>query len=131
MNKEYFDVGQIVSIVYRPERVCTHFEWVESKPIKTFFGLITTGKLTEAGWFDGTEWDYTTYTDDEVRKKGYIVYSTDERINDRVCHMAYVKVYLTHDNTIAQSFESNQKAEEWIGLLKSRSGKKFEIATYE
>ena len=129
-NLEYFDVSRIVSILFRPERTCNHIEWVESKPIKKFFGLINTGKFTQAGWVDHSEWDYDTHTDDELRQRGYIVYNTDERINNRVCKRAHVKVYLTHDNTIEQTFDSDQKAEEWIDLLKSTSQKTFEVAIY-
>lgn len=131
MNKEHFDVDRIVSIFFKPEHTNKSYYWVDSKPIKKLFGLINTGLFSQAGWVDRSDWDNVIYTDDELRKYGYKVYSTDERINDhRVCNKAYVKVYLTHDNTIQQTFESDQKAEEWIELLKSTSGKTFEIAFY-
>jgi hypothetical protein len=131
MIKEYFDVSRILSIFYRPEEPVYWISWVESKPIKKFFGLYNTGRFTEAGWFDNSEWDETTYTDDDMRKRGFIVYDKDERINDRICRKAYVKVYLTHDNSIEQSFDSDKQAEEWIETLKEKSGKAFEVVTYK
>lgn len=131
MSKEYFDVDRIISIHYRPENPVSWIYWVESKPIKKFFGLYNTGRFTEAGWVDNSEWDENTYTDDDMRKRGFIVYDKDERINDRICRKAYVKVYLTHDNSIEQSFDSDKQAEEWIETLKEKSGKTFEVVTYK
>ena len=131
MVKEYFDVDRIISIRFRPEYPVDHIYWAESKPIKKFFGLINTGKFTEAGWVDYCEWDRIPYSDDDLRKRGYIVYDRNERINERVCRKAYVKVYLTHDNSIEQSFDSDKQAEEWIETLKTKSGKTFEVAIHK
>jgi hypothetical protein len=131
MSKEYFDIDRIVSIWYRPEQPVSWIHWVESKPIKKFFGLYNTGRFTEAGWVNNSEWDDYIYTDDEMRKNGYIVYDWNERVNDRICKKAYVKVYLTHDNSIEQSFDSDKQAEEWIETLKEKSGKTFEVVTYK
>ncbi len=132
ITKEYFDLSRIVSVYFKLETTCTNFYWVESKPIKRFFGLFDTGRFTEAGWCDNRDWeDGIIYTEDEIRNYGYKVYSTDERINERICHKAYVKVYLTHDNTIEQTFETDKEAEAWIELLKEKSGKVFQVATYK
>lgn len=130
ITKEYFDLSRIVSVYYRPETTCRNFYWVESEPIKRFFGLFNTGRLTEAGWCDNRDWDGTIYTEDEIRSYGYKVYSTDERINERICHKAYVKVYLSHDNTIEQAFGTDAEAEAWIESLKEKSGKTFEVAIH-
>ena len=131
-TKEYFDVSRIISVYFRSETPCRYFYWVESEPIKKFFGLINTGRFTEAGWCDNRDWkDGIIYTEDEIRSYGYKIYSTDERIKDRICHKAYVKVYLTHENQIEQSFETDADAEAWIQSLKERSGKTFEIVTYK
>lgn len=129
-TREYFDVSRIISIYFRPETTCSNFYWEESKPIKRFFGLIYTGDLTEAGWRDNRDWKDIIYTEDEIRDYGYKVYSSDERINERVCHKAYVKVYLTHDNHVEQAFETDAEAEAWIELLKETSGKTFEVVTH-
>ena len=131
MNKEYFDLSRIVSIYFSPEKTASKFYRVDSKPIKKFFGLINTGKLSEPGWADCNDWEEVIYTDEDIRRYGYKVYTTDKRINERICHFAHVKVYLTHDNTIEQTFETNQEAQAWIELLKETSGKTFEIATYK
>jgi hypothetical protein len=131
-TKEYFDVSRIVSVYFRSETPCTYYYWVESEPIKKFFGLIDTGRFTETGWCDNRDWkDGIIYTEDEIRSYGYKIYSTDERINDRICHKAYVKVDLTHDNQIEQSFETDADAEAWIQSLKEKSGKTFEVVTYK
>lgn len=135
-NIEYFDISRIISILYKPEHECNNYEWVESKPIKWFFGLINTGKFTKSGWkyLSCGLWDddnSIVYSDDEMRNKfGYIVYSTDERINNRLCNKAKVTVYLEYDNEICQEFNSNKEAEEWIESLKIKSGKPFEIVKY-
>ncbi len=131
IRKEYFDVSRIVSAYFIPEHTETKFYWQDSKPITTFFGLINTGRFTEAGWFNACDWNEELYTEDEIRNYGYKVYSTDERINDRICNKAYVKVYLTHDNTIEQRFETDADAEAWIESLKEKSGKTFEVAIYK
>lgn len=130
-DKEYFDVSRIVSIHFTVERPAYKFYWVDSEPIKRFFGLINTGKFTEPGWVNQNDWDVIIYTDEELRNYGYKVYTTDERINERVCCFAHVKVYLTGDNTIEQVFKSNEEAEAWIELLKDTSGKTFEVAIYK
>lgn len=129
IKREYFDVSRITSVYFRSETPCTNFYWVESEAIKRFFGLFDTGRFTEAGWYDNRDWDEAVYTEDEIRSNGYKVYSTDERINDRICHKAYVKVCLTHDNYIEQAFESDAEAEAWIESLKEKSGKTFEVVT--
>jgi hypothetical protein len=131
IRKEYFDVSRIVSAYFIPEHTATKFYWQDSKPITTFFGLINTGRFTKAGWFNACDWNEELYTEDEIRRYGYKVYSTDERINERICNKAHVKVYLTHDNTIEQSFETDKEAEAWIELLKEKSGKTFEVAIYK
>ena len=131
-TKEYFDVSRIISVYFRSETPCRYFYWVESEPIKKFFGLINTGRFTEAGWCDHRDWeDGVIYTENWIRNYGYKVYSTDERIKDRICNKAYVKVYLTHDNQIEQSFETDDEAEAWIQSLKEKSGKTFEVVTYK
>jgi hypothetical protein len=131
-KKEYFDVSRIISIYFKSETPSTNFYWVESEPIKKFFGLINTGRFTEAGWCDNRDWkDGVIYTEDEIRGYGYKVYSTDERINDRICCKAYVKVNLTHDNLIERFFESDDDAEGWIRSLKEKSAKTFEVVTYK
>ena len=131
MDKEYFDVSRIVSIHFMTEKPTNKFYWVDSRPIKKFFGLINTGKFTEPGWVDHYDWDEVIYTDEDIRNYGYKVYSTDERINDRICTFAHVKVYLTHDNTIEQVFKTNEEAEAWIENLKTRSGKDFAVVIYK
>ena len=128
-TKEHFNTDEIVSILFIPERVDNGFEWIESRPIKKFFGLINTGKFTQAGWFG--DWDGRTYTDEQLRNYGYKVYTTDERVNDRVCKFAKVKVYLTHDNEVEQTFETDEDAEIWVEHLKTTSGKNFAVATYD
>jgi len=130
-DKEYFDVSRIVSIHFTVERPAYKFCWVDRKPIKRFFGLINTGKFTEPGWINQHDWDEIIYTDEELRNYGYKVYTTDERINERVCCFAHVKVYLTGDNTIEQVFKSNEEAEAWVENLKTTSGKDFAVAVYK
>ena len=127
---EHFDVSRIVSIELRKESSLENFTWTESEPIKRFFGLIDTGRFTEAGWIDSKDYYPIMYTDDDLRGYGYKVYLTSERLNERVCDKAYVKVYLTHDNEIVKRFETDSEAEEWIDLLKQKSGKTFETVIY-
>ena len=130
-DKEYFDVSRIVSIHFTVERPAYKFCWVDRKPIKRFFGLINTGKFTEPGWINQHDWGEIIYTDEEIRNYGYKVYTTDERINERVCCFAHVKVYLTDDNTIKQVFKTNEEAQAWIEYLITKSGKDFSVATYK
>lgn len=131
-EKEYFDVNRIVSIHFKPERVTNDYAWEKSKPIKKFFGLIDTGRFTEEGWEYYYDYAHTfIYSDDDLRRKGYKVYSADERLNSRVCVKACVKIYLTDNNQIEMSFESNEEAEVHIEYLKKLSGTTFAVVIYK
>jgi len=128
--EEHFDVDIIVSIAFVPERPTSHV-WIEGGKItiKKFFGLITKEEIIESGWYENFEkyrndFDTTEY----LEKNGYNVYKFSERVNNRVCHKPYVKVYLTHENTVTKVFDNNNDAMSWIDQVKAASGKTFEIA---
>lgn len=129
--KEHFDPSQIVKIKFYPERP-TSFHWVEAKPeIRTFFGLRVKKKATPAGFVDRDSWFQKFYSEDEIKRFGYLVYPWGERINDRVCHKPYVTVYLKHEIQVNRNFETEKEASIWIEDLKSKAGKKFEVITHK
>lgn len=128
--EEHFDVDRIVSIAFYPERPTNHV-WVEGGKtlIPKFFGLYDKEKIVEQGWYE----DYERYPNDfdtteSLEEEGYNVYKFSERVKNRVCHKPYVKVYLTHENTVTKKFDNNNDAMSWIDQVKAASGKTFEIA---
>lgn len=131
MYIEYFDVNRIVSIVVCGERPVNEYEWREPSLIKKFFGLINTGKFTEAGYYSKYGSNKVPYTEEELRGYGYKVYSRNERINTNVVNKAYVKVYLEHDNRVREKFETEDEMQQWVEKIKTTSGKTFEIVNIE
>jgi hypothetical protein len=72
----------------------------------------------------------TIYSAEKLINNGYKVYTTDERINNRVTEKPYVRVYLRHDQEVYRKFETDVEALSWIDELKATSGKTFEIITF-
>jgi hypothetical protein len=129
--QEHFDPSQIVKIRFTPERP-TSFHWVEAKPeIRSFFGLRVKQKATPAGFEDKNScFDKGFYSEEDLKRFGYLVYPWGERINDRVCNKPYVEVYLKHENYVNQRFETEKEALEWVESLKDSSGRDFEVITH-
>jgi hypothetical protein len=128
--QEHFDVNEIIGIKLFPEHD-SRFEWVEAAPEKrAFFGLIKTRSATPAGFLDKGSFDGTIYSEESLIGYGYKVYTTDERINNRVTEKPYVRVYLSHGLETHKKFETDEQALSWIEELKSTSGKTFEIVTF-
>ena len=129
--QEHFDVNEIIGIKLFFEREA-RFEWVEAKPEKRgFFGLIKTRSATPAGFLDKGSFDGTIYSDEELIGYGYKVYTTDERINNRVTEKPYVRIYLSHGLESHKKFETDEEASAWVDELKATSGKTFEIVTFD
>jgi hypothetical protein len=128
--QEHFDVNEIIRIKFFPEHD-SRFEWVEATQEKrVFFGLIKTRSATPAGFLDKGSFDGTIYSEGDLIDYGYKVYTTDERINNRVTEKPYVRVYLSHELETHKKFETDEQALEWINELKATSGKTFEIVTF-
>ena len=131
MIKETFDVNQIIGIKLTEERESDSYEWVNAVPEKRiFFGMIEIKPATPAGFLDLSSWRGSIYTAEEMIGYGYKVYSTEERINSRICHKPRVRVYLSHELTVDKVFETNQEAQTWIDELKLTSGKTFETVIH-
>jgi hypothetical protein len=128
--QEHFDVNEIIGIKLFPEHD-SRFEWVEATPEKrVFFGLIKTRSATPAGFLDKRSFAGTIYSEEALINYGYKVYTTDERINNRVTEKPYVRVYLSHELETHKKFETDEQALSWIEKLKATSGKTFEIVTF-
>jgi hypothetical protein len=129
--QEHFDPSQIVKIKFFPERP-TSFHWVEAKPeIRSFFGLRVKQKATPAGFVDKDSYfDRKFYSEEDLKRFGYLVYPWGERINDRVCSKSYVTIYLKHEIQVHRSFETEKEALEWIESLKDSSGRDFEVISH-
>jgi hypothetical protein len=126
--QEHFDVNEIIGIKLFPERAA-RFKWVEATPEKrTFFGLIKTKSEEPAGFLDTGAFDSVIYTKEDLIGYGYKIY--DDRVNNIVCEKPYATVYLSHDLTTTKKFETDQEALEWIEEIKTKSGKTFEIVTF-
>lgn len=130
--QEHFDPSQIIKIKFFPERPSS-FYWEEAKPeIRSFFGLRVKQKATPAGFADRDTWfEKKFYSEDEIKRFGYLIYPWGERINDRVCHKPYVTVYLKHEIQITQTFETEKEASRWVESLKTKSEKDFEVISHK
>jgi hypothetical protein len=125
-----FNLSAIILIKLYKESVCTHWLWRESKPIKTIFGLIDTGRVTEAGFEDMSSLSTDVYTDEELKEYGYKVYTMSERVNSRVANKPYVEIILSHKQTVYRKFENDDDAVKYIEHLKAISDIKFETIVY-
>jgi hypothetical protein len=130
--QEHFDPSQIVKIKFVPERPAS-FCWEEAKPeIRTFFGLRIKQKATPSGFVDKNSLFPKFYSEDEIKRMGYLVYPWGEKINDRVCYKPYVTVYLKHEVGVIQYFETEKEASRWVESLKTKSGRdNFEIVSHK
>jgi len=123
MRIEYFDVNRIVTISLRGERVDSHFEWQNPKPIKRFFGLIDTGKYTPEGYYNLSRYN-NYYTEEELINHGYIV-------KDKVVYYKpYVQVDLEHENSLTVKFENDTEMLEWVEFVKNKSNKVFIVVDH-
>jgi hypothetical protein len=131
MIRETFDINEIIGIKLTEEREIDSYEWVDTVPEKRiFFGMIKVRSATPAGFLDLGSYRGTIYTEEELIGYGYKVYTTDERINSRVCRKPHVKIYLSHELTVDKVFETNHEAQTWIDALKATSGKTFETVVH-
>jgi hypothetical protein len=128
--QEHFDPSQIIKIKFVPEWP-TSFHWVEAKPeIRSFFGLRVKQKATPAGFVDRGSFGRKFYSEEDLKRFGYLVYPWGERINDRVCNKPYVLIYLKHEIQVQRTFETEKEALEWVESLKDSSGRDFEVITH-
>ena len=119
--QHHFDVNKVVTIKYIPEQVCTWMKWVESQPIKKFFGLFYTGKFSPAGWIDNSEYNPKIYSETDLIKKDYLV-------KDYVVYRkSKVKITLTNNEELFKTFNTQEECMSWIEDLKDTTGKTFEI----
>ena len=132
MIQETFDVNEIIGIKLIEEREADNYVWVDGVPEKRIlFGMIKARSATPSGFLDLSSWRGTIYTEEELVGYGYKVYSTEERINSRVCHKPSVRIYLSHELTVDQRFETNGEAYSWVEELKLASGKTFKTVVHK
>lgn len=125
-----FNLSAIILIKLYKESVASKWLWRESKPIKKFFGLIDTGRVTEAGFEDMTSYSTCIYTEEELKGYDYKVYPTNERIINRVANKPVVEIHLSHEHRITRKFENDEDAIKYVEHLKAISEIKFETIIY-
>ena len=129
-TQEHFNLKEIIGIKIIPERDA-YFVWVDAVPEKrVFFGLIKSRSAKPGGFMDTSSYDETIYTEEELIRYGYKVYSYEERIEERVCEKPVVTVYLSHDIKCTKKFESDKEALEWVERIKKESGLSFEVVIH-
>lgn len=133
-TEEHFDVDRIIGIKVVDKRESS-YAWLPKKQKTFFFGLIKRDSWYSEGFYSSGHYqecyesgcyDASTYTKEDVLDKGYLV---DE--NNVVWHKSYATVYLEDDHTVTKYFNTFSEAIEWCEMVKSTSGKTFEIARYE
>lgn len=128
-QEKYFDIDSIVLIKFNKEKSVS-YEWVDTKPKKTFFAWFNTSKSIKSGFLKTDSIYSHIYSEAELIGCGYKVYSKEERVKDRVCSKANVELCLKHDYHIYKTFECDADAQKWITYLISKANKTFEIVNY-
>jgi len=121
METLLLDTTKIVQIYKVKERVSDYWEWRSEVKEKSYlFGLIHfEGK--NAGWVDT---DYlwgdsdNRYSDSDLYKKGYKIYSWEDRVTDRIVKMANVKLVFVNNFEYFRCFDTNEAMEQWVNNLK-------------
>jgi len=136
----HFNVRRISKIKLIDERVSDEFVYQPSIPIKRFFWFLKPNKYTNAGFIDVSDtsdvssWSDCIYTEEELIRYGYKVYSEQEQIANgwkgRVFNKAFVEVTLDSKDSIRKSFENYLEAKEYVEYLKDISGIDYSILTF-
>lgn len=123
MNKitNHIDVDKIVTLKVVHEKMAPWFQFVKSKQIKKFFGLISTKKYTEEGWVDLSSFYKLIYTIDELKERDYKI------INNMVYKKPYLIIRLLTGDEFLKTFENENEINEYVEALKLTSGKTYEI----
>lgn len=126
-----FDVDKVTTIEFNKEAQSSYI-WQEEIPSRQLhiFGFIPFGKTSKipAGWvLEGNcEWDIKTEQD----LRGCFWYRLDMK-DKKVYDRANVKVHLGYKETIAQSFDSDEEASDWVHEINELSGKNFISILYK
>lgn len=128
-TQHYFDISQINRIQLVKENFTSH-KWVEASPAKkAFFGLITTQDAHPAGFMDSYG---DVYTEEHLKRYDYVIRPNPNTGKPEVYSKAYVMVFLKSEHdSICQTFESNEQAQEWVNDLIAKSAKIFNKINYE
>jgi len=121
MKQIHFDADKIVKILLYGERK-TGFQFLESKPIRNWFG-IKTGKFREECWedtsfFSGYDEMYST---EALIKLDFNVYPE----NKVVMRKPLVEVYSSGGLIVSQTFKTQDEAQSWVDHLKGMTGRSF------
>jgi hypothetical protein len=131
-NKNYeihFDVNQIIKMEFRKMRKSS-YQWLPGKTEKSFFGLCKTdypeGYYDRGVYHTYDGWGCSYYRSKEAMEKDYHI---DQ---DYVAwEYPWVRIYLSHEMSVHRQFQSDENAEIWIGLIKSKTPEKFyEVVQY-
>ena len=133
MIKKYFQLDDIISIQFTPERESSYHIWAERIPErkKKFLGFVV-GKHPEIseGWTGGY-FGHLTDDDERIRMDSsyferYSWLRVDEK-NKKIWNKATVEINLAHKDMVSKQFNSNEEAQAWIDEIISESGKKFKV----
>lgn len=132
--EEHFDVDRVIGIKVVDKRKSS-YAWLPKKQKTLLFGLIKINSWFSEGFYSSGYYeecyesgcyDAFVYTKEDVIEKGFLI---DE--NNVVWDKPYATVYLEHDCTVTTYFNTFKEAIEWCEMVKSTSGKTFEITRYE
>lgn len=75
-----FTLTDIISLETQDKKRLVYWEFVESKPIKRFFGLWNTGKFTKEGYINNLTWEKDIYTAKELENYYYRFQIIDNKV---------------------------------------------------
>ena len=116
-----FSPTDIVSIKVRDKKHLIHWGFVNSRPIKKFFGLWDTGQVTQEGFINNSVWQSKILTKDDISNK----YNNLQVINNKVYRKPSLEITLSSGERIIEYFDTVPNAYGRMFELEIKADKKF------
>lgn len=133
MIKKYFQLDDIISIQFTPERESSYHRWAERIPErkKKFLGFVVGNHPEISEGWTGGYFGHLTDDDERIRMDSsyferYSWLRVDEK-NKKIWNKATVEIKLRYKDMVSKQFNSNEEAQAWIDEIISDSGKKFKV----
>jgi len=116
-----FSPTDIVSIKVYDKKHLIHWGFINSRPIKKFFGLWDTGQVTQEGFINNSVWQPKMLTKGDISDK----YNNLQVINDKVYRKPSLEITLSSGESIIEYFDTLPNAHGRKDELELRAKKEF------